>query len=82
MARNRTFRTFPSYAPNVIIQSRHSKLTDNKYTDNKLVRVSIHHFDTFYSGNMIFGTKVHLDNTYTLAILKWFGKILIPSNPP
>ena len=30
---------------------------------------------------LIFGTKVNLDNTYTLAILKLFGKFLIPLNP-
>ena len=30
---------------------------------------------------LIFGTKVNLDNTYTLEILKSFGKILIPCNP-
>ena len=29
---------------------------------------------------LIFGTKVNLDNTYTLAILKLFKKFLIPSN--
>ena len=30
----------------------------------------------------IFGTKVNLDNPYALAILKLFGKFLIPFNPP
>ena len=30
----------------------------------------------------IFGTKVNLGNTYTLAILKLFEKILSPSNSP
>ena len=31
---------------------------------------------------LIFGTKVNVGNTYTFVILKWFGIILIPSNPP
>ena len=31
---------------------------------------------------LICGTKVNLDNTYTLEILKLFEKFLIPSNPP
>ena len=30
---------------------------------------------------LIFRAKVNLDNTYTLAIWKLFGKFLIPSNP-
>ena len=30
---------------------------------------------------LIFGSKVNLDNIYTLEILKLFGKILIPFNP-
>ena len=30
---------------------------------------------------LIFGTKVNLDNIYTLTILKLFGQFLIPSNP-
>ena len=31
---------------------------------------------------LIFGTKVNLDNIYTLTIFKLFEKFLIPSNPP
>ena len=31
---------------------------------------------------LIFGTKVNLDNTYTLEIFKLFYKFLIPSNLP
>ena len=38
-------------------------------------------FRFVYRNCLIFGTKVNLDNTYPLEILKLFGKFLIPSNP-
>ena len=38
-------------------------------------------FRLVHQNCLIFGTKVNLDNTYTLAILKLFGKFLIPLNP-
>ena len=40
-----------------------------------------HSFRLVHRNYLIFGTKVNLDNTYTLAILNFVGKILIPLNP-
>ena len=37
-------------------------------------------FRSVHRNCLIFGTKVNLDNTKTLLILKWFVIILIPSN--
>ena len=38
-------------------------------------------FTLVHRNCLVFGTIVNLDNTYTMAILKLFGRILIPSNP-